>query len=155
MDFLLLIALILLNGIFAMSEIAILTARKSALLKLSKEGRRGATIALKLMEDPTNFLSTVQIGITSIGLLNGVITSYSIHYTKLYDDSAENKDGANALFAARISKDLLSPFVCISILLMLLYVIPANTKKAASKIPPRNASFLAMVHFMLCVSFVL
>ncbi len=73
MDFLLLIALILLNGIFAMSEIAILTARKSALLKLSKEGRRGATIALKLMEDPTNFLSTVQIGITSIGLLNGIV----------------------------------------------------------------------------------
>ncbi len=77
MDFLLLIALIVLNGIFAMSEIAVVTARKSALLKLSREGRQGAAIALKLMDDPTNFLSTVQIGITSIGLLNGIV-GYSI-----------------------------------------------------------------------------
>lgn len=72
MEILILLGLILLNGIFAMSEIAIVTARKARLGKLANEGNRSAAIALKLGEDPTNFLSAVQIGITSIGLLNGI-----------------------------------------------------------------------------------
>ncbi|ATL93897.1 hypothetical protein CK911_14510 [Aeromonas sp. CU5] len=72
MEILILLGLILLNGIFAMSEIAIVTARKARLGKLASEGNRSAAIALKLGEDPTNFLSAVQIGITSIGLLNGI-----------------------------------------------------------------------------------
>lgn len=72
MELLILIGLILLNGIFAMSEIAIVTARKARLSRLADEGSRGAAIAMRLAEDPTNFLSAVQIGITSIGLLNGI-----------------------------------------------------------------------------------
>lgn len=72
MEVLILIGLILLNGLFAMSEIAIVTARKSRLETLANRGNRGALAALKLVEDPTQFLSTVQIGITSIGLLNGI-----------------------------------------------------------------------------------
>ncbi|MBC6906643.1 HlyC/CorC family transporter [Saccharophagus sp. K07] len=72
MEVLILIGLILLNGVFAMSEIAIVTARKSRLETLAHKGNRGARAALKLAEDPTQFLSTVQIGITSIGLLNGI-----------------------------------------------------------------------------------
>ncbi|KAL8188444.1 UNVERIFIED_CONTAM: hypothetical protein K2H54_000042 [Gekko kuhli] len=55
-----------------MSEIAIVTARKARLSKMVSEGSRSAAIALKLSEDPTHFLSAVQIGITSIGLLNGI-----------------------------------------------------------------------------------
>jgi putative hemolysin len=62
----------MLNGLFAMSEIAIVTARKSRLTALAHNGRSSAAIALKLAEDPTQFLSTVQIGITSIGILNGI-----------------------------------------------------------------------------------
>lgn len=72
MEVLILIGLILLNGLFAMSEIAIVTAKKSRLEALANRGNRSARAALKLAEDPTQFLSTVQIGITSIGLLNGI-----------------------------------------------------------------------------------
>ena len=55
-----------------MSEIAIVTAKKSRLMALAAKGNSSAQVALKLAEDPTQFLSTVQIGITSIGLLNGI-----------------------------------------------------------------------------------
>ncbi len=72
MDILILVCLILLNGVFAMSEISIVTARKSRLTALANSGRSSAAIALKLAEDPTQFLSTVQIGITSISLLSGI-----------------------------------------------------------------------------------
>jgi putative hemolysin len=73
MEILILIGLIVLNGMFAMSEIALVTARKARLMKLASEGDRAASVALKLGEDPTKFLSTIQIGITSIGLLNGIV----------------------------------------------------------------------------------
>lgn len=73
MEIALLFALILLNGLFAMSEIALVTARKARLQKLIDEGDRSAAAAVKLGEDPTRFLSTIQIGITSIGVLNGIV----------------------------------------------------------------------------------
>jgi putative hemolysin len=73
MEIFLLLGLILLNGVFAMSEIALVTARRARLMKLSAEGDTSSAIALKLGEDPTRFLSTVQIGITSIGILNGIV----------------------------------------------------------------------------------
>ncbi|MBS1156390.1 MAG: hypothetical protein H6R07_2314 [Proteobacteria bacterium] len=73
MEFMILIGLIVLNGIFAMSEIALVTARKARLMKLAADGDNSAAVALKLGEDPTRFLSTIQIGITSIGLLNGIV----------------------------------------------------------------------------------
>jgi Mg2+/Co2+ transporter CorB len=63
----------LLNGLFAMSEIALLTARKPHLQALAKQGDRLAAAAIRLAEHPTRFLSTIQIGITSIGILNGII----------------------------------------------------------------------------------
>lgn len=73
MEILILLGLIVLNGIFAMSEIALVTARKTRLMLLASEGDSAASVALKLGEDPTKFLSTIQIGITSIGLLNGIV----------------------------------------------------------------------------------
>ncbi|CAG9170778.1 hypothetical protein LMG23992_01822 [Cupriavidus laharis] len=73
MEIAILLALILLNGLFAMSEIALVTARKARLQRQIEDGDRGAIEAVKLGEDPTRFLSTVQIGITSIGVLNGVV----------------------------------------------------------------------------------
>lgn len=73
MDIAILVALILLNGVFAMSEIALVTARKSRLQRLAEDGDRSATIAMRLGEEPTQFLSTVQIGITAIGILNGIV----------------------------------------------------------------------------------
>ena len=73
MEILILAALILLNGAFAMSEIALVTARKARLQKLVDEGDGAAACAIRLGEDPTRFLSAIQIGITSIGVLNGIV----------------------------------------------------------------------------------
>ena len=73
MEVLILACLILLNGAFAMSEVALLTARQSKLSTLAQRGDKLAAAAIKLSSDPTRFLSTVQIGITSIGLLNGIV----------------------------------------------------------------------------------
>ncbi|MDP3169075.1 MAG: hemolysin family protein [Polaromonas sp.] len=73
MEIAILFSLILLNGLFAMSEIALVTARKARLQKLVDEGDSSAAAAVKLGEDPTRFLSTIQIGITSIGVLNGIV----------------------------------------------------------------------------------
>jgi putative hemolysin len=69
----LLLALIVLNGLFALSEIALVTARKTRLQKQIDEGDAGALAAARLGEDPTRFLSTIQIGITSISVLNGIV----------------------------------------------------------------------------------
>jgi putative hemolysin len=73
MEIAILFALILLNGVFAMSEIGLVTARKARLQKHIDEGDSAAAAAVKLGEDPTRFLSTIQIGITSIGVLNGIV----------------------------------------------------------------------------------
>ncbi len=73
MEIVFLLGLILLNGLFAMSEIALVTARRSRLQLLMDAGDSSAAAAVKLGEDPTRFLSTIQIGITSIGVLNGIV----------------------------------------------------------------------------------
>jgi Mg2+/Co2+ transporter CorB len=73
MELLILASLILLNGAFAMSEVALLTARKPRLETMVKQGDKLAASALALARDPTRFLSTIQIGITSIGILNGIV----------------------------------------------------------------------------------
>jgi len=73
MELLILGGLILLNGALAMSEVALLTARKPRLETVAKQGDKLAASALALARDPTRFLSTIQIGITSIGILNGIV----------------------------------------------------------------------------------
>ncbi len=73
MEIAILACLILLNGVFAMSEVALLTARLPRLEALAKHGDTLAAAAARLAAQPTRFLSTIQIGITSIGLLNGIV----------------------------------------------------------------------------------
>lgn len=73
MEVALLFFLILLNGVFAMSEMALTACRKARLQVLVESGDAGASTAMALHENPTQFLSTVQIGITSIGILNGIV----------------------------------------------------------------------------------
>ncbi|WP_200845182.1 hemolysin family protein [Roseomonas sp. 18066] len=70
--------LVLLNGIFAMSELAIVSARRVRLLGLQRQGRAGAAAALTLMEDPQRFLPTVQVGITLVGVLAGAFAGQSL-----------------------------------------------------------------------------
>ncbi|XAH21693.1 hemolysin family protein [Xylophilus sp. GW821-FHT01B05] len=73
MDFLLIALLTLLNGVFAMSELALASSRRSRLAALAEEGDKGAQASLALLDHPTEFLSSVQVGITSIGMLNGIL----------------------------------------------------------------------------------
>ena len=70
--------LILVNGFFAGSELAIVSARKSRLQALATRGNRGARAALKLLEDTTRFLSSIQIGITLIGVLTGIYSGAAL-----------------------------------------------------------------------------
>lgn len=72
MEILIIVLLILLNGVFAMSEMALVSARKSSLEMQARQGSSGARRALRLAKDPDRFLSTVQIGITLIGILTGI-----------------------------------------------------------------------------------
>lgn len=73
MDIVLLLLLILLNGVFAMSEMSVVSSRKSRLQSLAEGGSIGADAALSLHQHPSNFLSTIQVGITSVGILSGAI----------------------------------------------------------------------------------
>ncbi|MBL8392465.1 MAG: HlyC/CorC family transporter [Candidatus Accumulibacter sp.] len=73
MDVALLLFLIVLNGILAMSEIAVVSSRQSRLQKLAEDGYSGARSALSLQQEPSTFLSTVQVGITTVGILSGAI----------------------------------------------------------------------------------
>lgn len=72
MEILIILLLVLLNGVFAMSELSLVSSRKFKLENFKKQGKSGAKAALELSENPTKLLSTVQIGITLIGVMLGV-----------------------------------------------------------------------------------
>ena len=77
-DVAIILALVVLNGVFSMSELAIVSARKARLEALAKGGSRGAATAILLAADPGKFLSTVQIGITLIGIIAGAYSGASL-----------------------------------------------------------------------------
>jgi putative hemolysin len=77
-EILIVLALILLNGFFAMSELAVVSARKSRLKAMARAGVPGASSALALAEEPGTFLPTVQIGITLIGILAGAFSGATV-----------------------------------------------------------------------------
>lgn len=77
-DVVIILALVVLNGVFAMSELAIVSSRRQRLQAAQKAGKAGAHAALALAEDPGRFLSTVQIGITLVGILAGAYSGASL-----------------------------------------------------------------------------
>jgi putative hemolysin len=77
-DLLVILGLICVNGVLAMSELAVVSSRRSRLQNLVKRRNRGARIALELLENPTAFLSTVQVGITMIGVLAGAFSGATL-----------------------------------------------------------------------------
>ncbi len=77
-DAFVIIGLIFVNGIFAMSELAIVSARTARLKAMAKDGSKGAATAIRLAADPGKFLSTVQIGITLIGIVAGAYSGASL-----------------------------------------------------------------------------
>ena len=78
MEIIIILALVLLNGIFAMAEMSLVSSRKFKLEAEKKKGKSSAKVALELSESPTRFLSTVQIGITLIGILLGVFSGQNL-----------------------------------------------------------------------------
>ncbi len=86
-DILIISFLILMNGVFAMSELALVSAKRMRLERRAEEGSRGAHAAIKLAEDPSHFLSTVQVGITLIGIFNGAFGEASLvsHLTPRFE----------------------------------------------------------------------
>ena len=72
------LVLMLVNGVLAMSELAVMSSRRSRLEQLAQAGNRGAAAALRLLDDPTAFLSTVQVGITLVGILAGALSGATL-----------------------------------------------------------------------------
>jgi putative hemolysin len=72
------VLLVVLNGVFALSELAIVSARRARLQAMAAAGKRGAARALALAADPGRFLSTVQIGITAVGLIAGAYSGATL-----------------------------------------------------------------------------
>jgi putative hemolysin len=112
MEILIIIGLVLLNGVFSMSEMSLVSSRKFKLENAKKKGSKGAEAALELSENPTKFLSTVQIGITLIGVLLGVysgenltqnVTDFLIQFDGLKNYASSLATGIIVLFVTYLS----------------------------------------------------
>jgi len=77
-EVLVVLALIVLNGVLAMSELAVVSSRAARLRMLADDGAKGAAVALRLAQDPGRFISTVQIGITLVGILSGAFSGATL-----------------------------------------------------------------------------
>lgn len=137
MELLILVLLILLNGVFALSEMAIVSSRKPRLKAMADNGNAGARTALRMLEDPSKLLSTVQIGITGIGVIAGAYGA-----TSLSDDLApwiSSFGPSVAPYAGAISFGLVIVFTTF-LSLVLGELIP---KRIALSAPERLASLMA------------
>jgi putative hemolysin len=135
-EMLIILVLILANGILAMSEIAIVTARKVRLQQLVEKGNTRAAVAIELANTPGRFLSTVQIGITTIGILAGVYGGATIAA------SLETRLGeftALAAFARPISMGV----VVVVVAYLTVIIGELVPKKVALSNPERIASLVA------------
>lgn len=110
MEILIIVSLILLNGVFSMSEIAVISARKSSLKNEAKHGNKFAQAAMKLADNPDRFLSTVQVGITLIGIVTG-----------LYSGDVLAKDVSELLIGVGVSANLAHWVAQVGIVLIVTY----------------------------------
>jgi putative hemolysin len=135
-DILLIFLLIVLNGLFAMSEIALISARKTRLQHWAEEGRKGAARALQMANEPSHFLSTVQVGITLIGILNGAIGESAIA-DRLHDQIAQIPD------LAPYSKPLSVGLMVLIVTYFSLIIGELVPKRLAMRNPEPIASFFS------------
>ena len=77
-ELLIVVVLTLINGLLAMSELAVVSARPARLKVMAADGNKGAAVALQLADDPGKFLSSVQIGITLVGILSGAFSGATL-----------------------------------------------------------------------------
>ncbi len=137
MNFLIILLLIVLNGAFAMSELAVASSRKSRLQRLADEGDKGASAAVKLMEDPTHFLSSVQVGITSIGVLNGIVGEAAF--------SANLSDNLASWGFERATADIVATAIVVTVITFLTIVFGELVPKRIGQLFPETvARFVAI-----------
>jgi putative hemolysin len=134
--------LVIFNGLFAMSEIALVSSRKFLLRQMAEKGKRGATYALKLCRNPTRFLSTVQIGISLMGILSGVyggaiVASYLENVVK------------QIAFLAPYARSLSLSLVVLTITFLFLVVGEIIPKRLAMTHPERIASVFSAPMYLL------
>ncbi len=110
MEIIIIIALILLNGLFSMSEIAVVSARKSNLNNEAKRGSKSAQAAVNLANNPNKFLSTIQVGITLIGIITG-----------LYSGDVLADDFSQILAKTSIPNNYVLPVAKITIVILVTY----------------------------------
>jgi putative hemolysin len=136
LEIILILTLILANGVFSMSELAVLTARKVRLQQRAEDGNRGARTALEIAQAPNRFLSTVQVGITLIGILTGALGGVGL-------------TGPLAAWISRVPilipyADAIAVFIIVSLItyfsLVLGELVP---KRLALADPERIAAFVA------------
>lgn len=132
MEIFILIGLFFLNGLFAMSEIAVVTAKKSRLMTLADQGSRRAKAAAKLAEDPTQFLSTVQIGITSVGILSGI-----------YGESVLAEPFAEWLQTVGLSQPVAIPLATVLVVVVVTYLAIVIGELVPKRIGQINAERIA------------
>ena len=147
MDIVILLGLILLNGLFVMSEIALVSARKARLETMAEKGDKKAAGALKLANNPEIFLSAAQIGITLIAILTGV---YSGERFSQYLQPYIEKIGAFKPYAGTIATSII---VIIVTFLSIIFgeLIPKrialiNAEKIAKKAAPPMHAFARVTH---------
>jgi putative hemolysin len=138
LEILIVLALVLLNGYFAMSELAVVSARPARLEALARKGSRGARLALALARDPGRMLSTVQIGITLVGIITGAFGGATL---------AEPLDNALARLPglAPVSAEIAYTLVVLAITYLSLIVGELVPKHLALRAPERIASLVAPV----------
>jgi putative hemolysin len=131
-ELLIVAALILLNGLFALSELAVVSARHPRLKALAASGRKGANRALALASDPGRFLSAVQIGITLIGLVNGA-----------YSGETFGEDAASAMMSAGVPKTVAAPLGYGLVLALVTYLSVIIGELVPKHLALRNAEGIA------------
>jgi putative hemolysin len=133
-EILVVLALVVLNGFFAMSELAVMSSRRPRLEHLAEQRVRGARAALNLLEEPTRFLSTVQVGITLVGVFAGAFSGATLAepLSHVFDDSL-----------GRYAYPVALAVVVVGITYLSLVVGELAPKRIAFNNPERVASFVA------------
>jgi putative hemolysin len=144
MEILIILGLILLNGIFAMSEIAMVSSRRSRLESAAKKGDKTATKALELSSDPGKFLSTVQIGITLIGILTGIYSG-----EKIEDDLVAYLDRFEWL--RRYSQTIAVSVIVITLTFFSLVLGELVPKRIGLTMPERVSKLLAYPMYYISI----
>ena len=142
MEIAIILGLILLNGVLSMSEIALISARKSKLESEAKKGNKSASTALKLSNDPDRFLSTIQIGITLVGIITG-----------LYSGEAFARDFAEVLaniaFIEPYSVGVAQTIIVITVTYLTLVFGELIPKRLGMNKPERLSKILAQPMYAL------